>query len=516
VRAAWATGVNFFGTTPTWNAFRSDDTNPAIRWPAPSNVCQVLPALFECTGTGPSWAASGSFNRVAAVLWSGLDEVAAVVTTCGMNGAEDHVCVAVTRNAGNSFQKTFILSIPDKNNNLTGGGGGFLDPDSLQATAAFFGERTNGNIGEVSLPMYVVWHHALSSVNKWYFARIVVGATGDLAETNEPRELPNIINGNNILAGNRVTMWGYNTDENERIAIAYSDRADAAAVEDCDPDPGGGAPTNIKWWAEQSDDLGRSWNCFTGIRQSGCLPNTTNGRTLITSDTAWKRCVGPVMAGGTNTSPNNDRPEVAMHITANSNSTEEWVRQMFYFAINKKHTSGSQQRIHVYRTGGTQALGSDTETSINQIWVQPNEANWIDSWAQAIHVHSRLTTLSTSFAAITVVWRSAHTASANPAGLQLHGVKFTNTDQSVPLSVTLFDVTPAPGGANEVVPFPFQAKLGQYTGLSGYQGCADARFGGCPGTPFWTWPNVGIVVGWEDARLTTRTVNDVYARGGIY
>ncbi len=497
-RVGWARSTNWSVTSGvTWTVAQSDSTDPLVRWPAPDNVCEIYSGLDECGGSGGTWATLGTFGGQPEALWTGLDNVGAVVSTCGTQGDED-VCITTTIDGAASFTHSLILSVNDQDGFATGGA---IDPASVHASLAWSPHRSSGIAGDVGLPIYVAWRNfnGPDGGGLWWFTRVVVGVSGTVAETTPPRQLDVVGNSSlDVTSRNRVHIFGTSLENQERMYIAFSEHPSSTVT--CQgstaPDPS----ESVSWYVSESDDLGAAWNCFTGLEGS-CFPSSANGKTLLTSDSTWQNCVGPTRtaAGGGSTvfrTINDSRPAVAVNVAANGNEgIGDYPNQHFYFAVGK--TLSSKQRIHVYRAGGLTLLGSDSATSFQLMTTSPDESGLVDSFAPAMTAMQRLGAENSRGA---FVWRNGFATT--------FGIRGQDWRDKIATSATVLSLVFNVTTTNSA----FENVMGPRVGIATFQGCANDSIEGCPGGTIGLWPNLPFFAAWPDGR-STGTNYDVMMRG---
>ena len=114
---------------PTWEAHRSDEPAP-FGWPEPHNFC----GIYACEA-GAAWNAYLSAEQV---VWTGLDDVAAVVAIGEPNDAlSTDLTVVTSLDGGQTFEHATILSVPT----LEGNSGGRIVPGSVHASLRYSRDR---------------------------------------------------------------------------------------------------------------------------------------------------------------------------------------------------------------------------------------------------------------------------------------------------------------------------------------------------------------------------------------
>jgi len=525
---------SYTATTPTWSTVTRSE-GPTGKWPTPANVCEVYGG-GECGGS-PTWPASGHYDTAIQALWTGLDGVAAVVTTCGLGTGSLNqnvdICLGVSVNGGASFTRTQILSVNAADGTSTGGR---IDPPTATATLAWFGERTNGLAGEVALPIYVSWRNDDGlGVRKWWFTRVLVGSSGTVAETTIPRELAPVPNvSGDLFSRNRATVFGYRVSGLERIAVAFSDHVAEGATVNCNTSapPSVDPKDSVTWKVSQSEDMGLTWGCFEGTTGTdilnspnpACFANSSSGATTIATDPSWDLCAGlsrsPVTApNSTIRTVNDSRPNVAMNVNSESNSKEYEIDKTWFFALNHNMLApDGKLHAHVYRGGGSPVqspLADSTFTEIKRVAWSNVQTAQTDSWQQSITVHSGGFLASRPPKVIMSYMAAFNADGGTPAGMKVRSLVFTNPIvATVPLA-TLEEVELTPATtAMGTRPMPFQADISGFTAVSVFQGCTDFAIDNCPGSQSgFLYPAIPFVAAWPDSNASAKVVNDVFARG---
>lgn len=494
-------------TTKNPNAWLG--TGVGFEWPHPENLCQV-PEYYNsegalCGGSGFDWNTSTlrHWQRPAAALWTGLNDGAAIVTTArGQNsGNEENVFIVASDDGGQTFRNSYVLGIPAEDGTPTAGPWSLTEkhgvvPGSVHASLAYFGERTSSLAGRVSLPIYVTWQTTDSSAYNptWWWTRVIVGDRGEIALTMLPKELPSWVP---TGAGVHVAIFGYRIDGEERVSIAWSDRADKASPNTCDGSVGTLVETS--WWASTTKDLGEGWGCFTGSEAVGessyydcALENGSYRRTLLAYDEEWLACSSTPGSGG-NEVPRNDRPEVAVHAPSHNDETvlvENDAEKFFYFAIN------NGERVRVYRTGGIPFVNDDYDRILT---LAVAGASGDEGHAQAISVaqaHNDGPRVEVSFRAqsgsnmVQKVTEIRHVADPYLSSPTNHTISGT---------------------------FPIaEGNWGLYSGIAGIELC-DADNGDCPLSPTDSGgDDVEFFTLWSSTANTLVTHAEVYGQGFEY
>jgi hypothetical protein len=502
-RAWWSRSTNWSANSPTWVATSSASTNTQLRWPGPDNLCEVYANASECGGTGSTWAQVGRYNFAAKAVATGLDDVAAIVATGGYGGDHRDVLIVTSVNAGQSFRRSLLLSIPSASANDTGFS---VDPESVHASVAQVGENNTPRAGAVAQPIYVTWR-ATDSLNtsSWWFTRVVVGASGTVAEVMRPRRLSFVP----AVPGTHVSIFGYRIDGRERIGVAWSERGNGASTE-CDTDPS--ATTSLTWYASQTDTFGDAWDCFDGAFHlyPGPLPDfigcdATQRRTQITSEAQWKRCVGPGVDG--RRARNTDRPEVAMNMPAFAldGAQETEPAKGWYFAATKRSTtSGSGMRVCLYGTGyvtnGALELFKELYCSPD---TDPQGGGAVtDAWAPALAVMQGSGTIpfvsSGDEHLIGIVHRAGFSNGTRTMATTARSQSNTYTERRLSID--------GPG-----VPNAWESDAGLQLGLAAYQPC-ELGIAGCSTTTSFPYPNIPFLAAWPDTRAVSPNGNMIYAR----
>ncbi len=511
-RVGWVRNSGWTVTTPLWSTpLMSDSSNASIRWPRPDNACDSYTALTDCGGPGPnSWATAGKFGGEPIALSTGLDGVAAIVSTCGtLNTVDEDVCITTSRDGGGSFRRSLILSIPSEQLEDTAGA---VDPESVHASTAFMPQTSSGIAGQVSLPIYVTWRNfdTLSGGGgDWWFTRVLVGVDGTIAESSPPRRLNVIADGETPSTPNKVTIFGTSVLGLERIYVAFSEHADTSLVT-CNGPAGGAAPDptdTVNYFVSQSNDLGQSFGCFSALDDTTCFNGDAPGtpKTLIATEPAWQRCVGPDrLTSPTSTiktrTINSSRIAVGVANAAINNEPKgDGPNQFWFFALGR--TFSGKQRIQVYRAGGFSGLGvlSDTATSFRGVTTSPDVSGLIDSWSPTMTVMQKSGADQGRGA---LIWRNGLTGGGN--NLTVRGLDWRNQASASSTIVNLFDVSAAR---------PFENKLGTHMGLATYQGCSgNLGILFCPNSVLFNWPTIPFFATWSDGG-SAGTNYDIRTRG---
>ena len=512
-RVGWIRSTNFQAASPTWSATTLYSDQGAAKWPAPENLCEIYPGMYECDGTGNGWnsfqsgsQAIGRYSGKPKALWTGLDNVAAIVSLCGETTAgDDDVCIATSIDGGASFTRTQVLSVRAEDG-LTSTGLR-IDPDSLHASLAFSPLVSSGIAGDVGLPIYVTWRNfdPANSNTSWWFTRVIVGVSGTVAETSPPRPISVVPAGTtlNPTIRNRVNIFGTLVDGFERIYIAWSEHPSFSNVS-CSgttaPDPA----ESVTWFISQSTDYGESWDCFTGLDEAGCFVGSSGSKTTIATDLTWQNCVGPNRTPPTSTtifrSVNDSRPAVAVGNAALDNSgLGDLTNQYWFIALGK--TTGTQQRIQVYRGGGFGLLGggSDTYNHFLPMALSPLETGLIDSWAPAVEVFQRP---GVAEGRGVFAWRNGFSGASPNLAIRALDWRVGLTTSTTTIG-SVFNVS---------AKTPFENTIGSDIGLAHHQQCSNSGIEWCPSGLSFAWPNMPFFLSWPDGR-STGSNGDVTATG---
>ena len=518
--AGWAVSTNWTALTPVWNAHRSADA--ATRWPAPDNLCEIYPGAFECSGTGDGWnkaqsgfKANGRYAHVANAIYSGLDGMASIVTTGGFGGTAKDVLIVTSLDGGLTFTHSQILTV-----DAIGGAdsGGTVDPDSVYASVGSFGEETTNRAGQLSQPIYVIWQNTDGlGAHSWWFTRVVLGVSGNVAETAKPRPIaaiPAVSTTHASIFGYRMSRTFSDGDQSgaEHVGVAWSVRDDSAAPITCPSN----TTTRATWYAADTSDFGSTWGCFTGAWGGTNFKDCSGGKTQIAVDTTWRPCVGPKDASGTGNRQyrNHDRPEVAMNTPAVAGAAVEEAedKKTWFFAINRSNLGNGGMRVCLLETwaGGLVPGIPGTFTDLNSLTpinctsqTAPNSAVVEDQWAQSLAVMGG----RGSAAQLNVLhlWNTL----TSPAGVRADVVQWSSGSSTLTESLLTDD---APTGPN-IVPFTFEKDAGLNTGLSVYQQC-DPGVTNCPSGSSFSYPHLPILAAWPDTRKVDVSVkNDIFTRG---
>lgn len=507
-RVAWAFSLNWAATTPTWTVQRSNATG--ARWPAPDNLCEVFAGANECSGSGGGWnqgtTVKGKFQRAANTLYTGLNEIGAIVGTSGFDTDHEDVFIAVTVDGGQTVAHTHLLTVADEIGTDTGID---VDPDSVHASTAAFGEVTTPRNGEIALPIYVTWRQRIGSAPQWWWTRVLVGVSGTVAEVMEPKKL-NFVP---AVASTHASIFGYRKLGVEHVGVAWSKRGSPATAVTC---PSASTFT-MEWIARESPDFGQTWDCFDGNHSTsvgfplpfeGC--NTTTKETTIASDPTWKPCVGPIV--GSRQASTNHRPEVGMNMPAlpSDPKTEDEQKKFWTFVVNKSTPSG--MRVCSYRTGGDPNIPFqgfmwdvlyDLPCSGN---VDPGGATVADAWGQSIGVMNA----SAQNSQTTILIKESFTTS--PQGIRMLAMEL---DGDVDITFAESRVTTDTTSGGNTVPFTFDNDPGTRTGVAVYQKC-DLGIPGCPGSTSFTYPDLPVFGAWPDTRVNATTRNDTFVRSWLW
>ena len=501
-RAAWSYSVNWSGGAPTWTTRRSNDTTVGILWPPPANLCEIFAGAFECDNTGDGWnkfqpgtnppsVAKGRYNNVVATLYPGLNGVGAILTTAGYDVSDEDLAIAISVDGGETFKQTLLLTVLDADGNDTGIA---VDPDSVHASVANFGEVTTPRAGDISLPIYVTWRATNGFTSSWYWTRVAVGVSGTVAEVMKPKKLAFVP----ANPGNHASIFGWRIDGVEHIGVAWSERADAASPPTCPST----LTTSVTWWISQSNDFGETRSCFKGGYGS-CLANCNTGgstrqKTALAAESAWKVCVGPNQSS--RQSRNNDRVEVAMNApaTASGNGFDEKdLTKRWYFAVTKRGAGGPGMRVCVLDHDPGALPGSNDR--INALYcsndTDPGGLAVQDAWGHSMTVMNS----EQDDHLLTVLMRESASAAPNL-------IRMVAMQDSPAVAKTEARITTDGGG----VPFGFEGDWGLNTGLATYQKC-DSNISGCPLSPTFSYPALGMLAVWPDTR-TAPTRNEIFVR----
>jgi hypothetical protein len=277
-QATWATG------TPGWHSAHAWD-DPGVRWPDPENFCD----LYACEN-GAKWK---SYDRAVQALWTGLDDVAAIVAV-GHDDAKtpsNSVVVLTSLDGGVSFKHASIISLSTHD-----GDSGFeIDPDSVHASLMYTPERSNSSAGKVAIPIYVIWRNSYLG-ESWWMTKVTVGFNGGVSLQSKPKKVTAIAGS---VHGHASILAFQDDDLGEVVEIAWSERLDANGKPAWGPSCPSMETIGVKWWLTWSRDFGDTWD----------------RPTLVDEDKAWRPCVGPSFAapGAPKFGVNNDRPEFVMN-----------------------------------------------------------------------------------------------------------------------------------------------------------------------------------------------------------
>jgi hypothetical protein len=496
-RLAWSRSANWHTSSPTWTTRLSNDASLGVRWPAPDNLCEFFSGAFECDGTGDGWnknqagfVQKGRYTRAVQALGTGLDEVAAIVATGGYNADNEEVLIGTSINGGQLFTHSLILSVNDASGADSGGA---IDPDSVHASVAALGEVTTPRAGQVGLPIYVTWRGTVGGTSRWWWTRVVVGASGTVAQTMKPRRLDFIP----AFVTNHASIFGYRKSGVEHIGVAWSERTDSAIPTTCPSS----ASVGVSWYASQSMDFGDNWSCFRGnYNPGGTDPPFVNcsaakKRTTIATETTWKPCVGPNNSG--RQSANNDRPEIGMNMPADKTDDfkEDETKKYWTFVVNHRG-SGTGMRVCSYRTGGSLPVFTNPEHDrlLKTACSADNDPSGVaveHAWGQSISVMN-----SAVDKPLTTILIKESTTSV-PAGIRMIALEL---DGNTGTTFVETRVT--------TTPFTVEGGPGLTTGVATAQRC-DPGIAGCVPFLLFTYPQLPAFGAWPDASDTATTQNNV-------
>lgn len=503
--------VNWFASTPVWNAASSYNPVPDQSWPPPDNLCDFYPGLNDCDPTSPTtWHATFRYRHAAKALGTGLEDVAAIVATAG-NGAAPHgdVMLVTSVDAGVSFTRSLILSIPSLSGVQSGGD---VDPESVHASLAYVGESNSPRGGVVGQPIYVTWRtsEGINRPDSWWFTRVVVGASGTAAETMRPRQLRFVP----AVASTQASIFGYRLEGHEHIGVAWSERSDETT--NCDADPN--ATTSVKWYASQTDTFGDEWGCFDGFHSVypgpfplpfvGCDPS--EGRTLIAEEPQWKKCVWDVVDG--RGARNTGRPEVAMNAPMGWGGVDREFdfAKAWYFAVNHRTpTSNGGMRVCLYATGN---LGGEVNDHLKNPYCSPDQDpvsndDIIDAWAPSLAIMQGSgyefypAPLVGDPYLLGMVYRASSRGGARTLATTGHGH-----------TMNFYDDTLSVDGTG--VPNTYADNPGLQLGLMVHQPC-EGTVAGCSLSGSIFHPNIPFLAVWPDTRGTP-TGNEIYSRSFVW
>jgi hypothetical protein len=462
-KPSWTSNGGWFTSNPTWpNSHKWDD--PGFQWPDPVNFC----ALWECPID--VWT---SYDHVGEAVWTGLNNVAALVVVGGVNGFTNQELAVVTSiDGGDTFTTASIVSTLAADLTIPAGD---IDPDSVQASLQYSVHRMNDKAGTVALPVYIVWfNRTFGSSQGWWMTKVIVGTDGSIAQIMAPTKITAIAPDTSA----RVSIMGVVlNDGTEQIQLAWSEHVTPL------PQCPSTATTQVRWWNTFSNDLGTTWTCTESVGMC------KGGNALVDEDKAWRPCVGASHgpAGSPAWGVNNSRPEFV--INRGEPNVAPW---MWYMAFSK--TIAGKSHIVVKRD--TLEKGYDTwhtiytSPSVKPVPTTPAGAPLGDAWGQAMTIHQG------TFAApgtLAVTWR---TADPTTAAITMNVATHPNFGGLGPF---LF-------GDLASTSWPMTDALGLYEGVAVQQVCV---IGHCPpGTP----PSrVGFLAAWPDNR-SPAIISEVWAR----
>lgn len=535
--AVWAVSTNWTTSTGTYTETRAnewylqDPSDPFTgrhRWPPPSNLCPYYPASGECGGGGANWNTESlaHWHEPAASLWTGLDRTAAIVTTGGSGSSSQNqdVFVVTSNDGGQTFQRSLVVSIeeggpdtlPEFDTEIVTMSGGAIVSGSVHASLANFGERTSTLAGRVSIPLYVVWQNRESYYvdPEWWWTRVEVGESGYIAQTTPPQRLPKHVPRD---PGTQVSIFGYRIDGEERVAIAWGERADGAA-----PNPCTSANTNkaVGWKAMTTEDLGETWGCFMGNEPTVPLPgggsvpyfDGCDGEvTTIRTVTNWPTCA---RVHATSPMPNSVRPEIAINAPAAAGGNgieEDVVHRYWYVALTEPmDTSPSTQwsRVCVHRTGSVDANVPSSPAQDHDRFLQvactpsadPSGRDVGQAYAPALAVAQGTTDRPRVELSYRSLVRSPEVARQNV--MSIDWALFPSQTPTPDNDHLAFADSPLGVG-----------QWGTRSGIAAYEKCIS---GGCPSDgnfPSATGADVGFASAWSDTRRSlSPRVTDTFIR----
>jgi len=113
---------------------------------------------------------------------------------------------------------------------------------------------------------------------------------------------------------------------------------------------------------------------------------------------------------------------------------------------------------------------------------------------------------------VTILMRESTTAT--PAGIRMVAREATHLGvNTFPFTETR--VTSDVSTGTNVVPFGYEGDFGLSVGVASYQQC-DSGVSNCPGGTSFNYPLLPVFGVWPDARVTTTTHNDTYARTWLF
>jgi hypothetical protein len=464
----WATAATNWKDMMTNDPHRSDDMAP-FGWPAPEDFCTV----YFCPDA--KW---GSYSSVAQALWTGLDDVAAIVAVGGTSDQPNtDVTIVTSIDGGKHFTKSKILTLSSLPRTgfpfPSGDPGGDIDPTTVHASLMYAPERTSALAGVESVPIYVIWKNLNEQDgNAWFMTKVVVGVDGAIVQAALPTKVTAIPDG----SVGHASILGYEDEKsNEVVDIAWSQITDSETEEPIVPSACPSTQTvQVDWFETWTQDFGANWGCYPA---GG---GTCSGSPIaVDFERFWRPCVGSSFGTGA-TNPNNvnnDRPEFVMSRGDTS---------FLYIANNKRdtHTMTNEMHVHVWRAE-IGAMGGFVEVFTSA--ARDSDSTEIaESWGQSMAViqgdltHEGLAAVS---------WRNADTTSKIWMDSAISAV-IANFPGPFDINEHVLTTSASSG-----VPWNPADAMGLYTGMTAQQPCL---YGSCPSgqatpehTAFLTvWPDL--------------------------
>src|SRR5690606_40868988 len=159
------------------------------------------------------------YDSVESVLWTGLDDVAAVVAIGRPESSPGSDLVVVTStDGGQTFDQAKILSIPTPQ----GDSGGEILPGSVHASLGYARTRADASAGTKSVPIHVIWKNASVEGIGWWMTQLIVGPDGSPAQTMYPVKVDVIPSG----SAGHASILGYEDPGGDVVEVLWSERTD--------------------------------------------------------------------------------------------------------------------------------------------------------------------------------------------------------------------------------------------------------------------------------------------------